>query len=79
MKRSSRSCWKRLNRIRVSDALLETARSIRDNAPLSIRRAKTSIRNGPRMDLKRGFMFEIEAYNRQVQAGLNFIATPFMQ
>ena len=47
-------------------AVLETAQSICDNAPLSVKQAKKSIHNGLQMDLKRGFMFEIEAYNRMV-------------
>jgi enoyl-CoA hydratase/carnithine racemase len=47
-------------------AVLETAQAICDNAPLSMRQAKKSIHNGLQMDLKRGFMFEIEAYNRLV-------------
>jgi enoyl-CoA hydratase len=47
-------------------AVMETAQAICDNAPLSILQAKKSIHNGLQMDLKRGFMFEIEAYNRLV-------------
>ena len=62
--------WGILNRICEPDelmpAVMETAQAICDNAPLSIRQAKKSIHNGLQMDLKRGFMFEIEAYNRLV-------------
>ena len=47
-------------------AVLETVRTICDNSPLAMKRAKKSIHKGPRMDLRRGFMFEIEAYNRLV-------------
>jgi enoyl-CoA hydratase len=62
--------WGILNRIcepnELMPEMLETAQAICDNAPLSIRQAKKSIHNGLQMDLKRGFMFEIEAYNRLV-------------
>ena len=47
-------------------SVLETAQAICDNAPLSVRQAKKAIYNGLQMDLKRGLMFEIEAYNRLV-------------
>ena len=62
--------WGIINRVcepaDLMPAVRETAQSICDNAPLSIRQAKKSIHNGLQMDLKRGFMFEIEAYNRLV-------------
>lgn len=62
--------WGILNRVcepaTLMDEVLETARAICENAPLSIRQAKKSIHNGLQMDLKRGLMFEIEAYNRLV-------------
>src|SRR5260221_150806 len=45
---------------------LETAAAICANAPLSIRQAKKAIHHGLQMDLKNGFLFEIEAYNRLV-------------
>ena len=48
------------------EGVLATARRIADNAPLSIRQAKKSIRAGSQMDLKNGLLFEIEAYNRLV-------------
>src|ERR1700721_1133973 len=48
------------------DQVLETARTLCQNAPLSVRQAKKSIHHGLQMDLKRGLMFEIEAYNRLV-------------
>jgi enoyl-CoA hydratase len=50
----------------LMDEVLATAQAICDNAPLSIRQAKKSIHHGLQMDLKRGLMFEIEAYNRLV-------------
>jgi enoyl-CoA hydratase len=62
--------WGILNRVcepgTLMDQVLETARTICDNAPLSVRQAKKSIHHGLQMDLKRGLMFEVEAYNRLV-------------
>lgn len=62
--------WSVINRVcepgTLMDAVMETARTICDNAPLSVRQAKKSIHNGLQMDLRRGLMFEIEAYNRLV-------------
>jgi enoyl-CoA hydratase/carnithine racemase len=62
--------WGILNRIcepgELMDAVMETATTICNNAPLSVRQAKKSIHNGLQMDLRRGLMFEIEAYNRLV-------------
>ena len=56
----------------MTDALmtdaLATAPAICDNAPLPSRRSEPSIRHGLQMETKRGLMFEIEAYNRQVDA-----------
>jgi len=49
----------------VADALA-TARTIADNAPLSIRQAKKSIHHGLDMDLKNALLYEIEAYNRLI-------------
>lgn len=62
--------WGVINRVcepgTLMDAVLETAQAICANAPLSVRQAKKSIHNGLQMDLRRGLMFEIEAYNRLV-------------
>ena len=62
--------WGVINHISEPGQLMEdvlaTAEAIRDNAPLSVRQAKKAIHNGLQMDLKRGLMFEIEAYNRLV-------------
>src|SRR5208337_3437359 len=44
--------------------VLDTARTIASNAPLSVRQAKKSIHYGLQMDLRTAFRFEIEAYNR---------------
>jgi enoyl-CoA hydratase len=48
------------------DEIMETARRIADNAPISVRQAKHSIHYGLQMDLASGMMLEIEAYNRMV-------------
>ncbi|HET6610061.1 MAG TPA: enoyl-CoA hydratase-related protein [Rhodopila sp.] len=62
--------WGVVNRVcepgTLMDAVMETAQAICDNAPLSVRQAKKSIHHGLQIDLKRGLMFEIEAYNRLV-------------
>lgn len=50
----------------LMDEALETARTIADNAPLSIRQAKRAMSLGSRMDLRTGMLFEIDAYNRLV-------------
>ena len=49
----------------LADALA-TANAIAENAPLSVRQAKKSIRYGLQSDLLTGYRFEIEAYNRLV-------------
>jgi enoyl-CoA hydratase len=46
----------------VLQAVLETARIIAANAPLSVRQAKKSITQGLQMDRASGMLFEIEAY-----------------
>ena len=48
------------------DETLETAERIAGNAPISTRQAKRSISIGVEVDLKSGYAFEIEAYNRLV-------------
>lgn len=62
--------WGVVNRVcepgDLMSAVMQTAQAICDNAPLSVRQAKKSIHHGLQMDLRRGFMFEIEAYNRLV-------------
>jgi len=50
----------------VLSEALETAKAIADNAPLSVRQAKKSIRYGTQTDLLTGYRFEIEAYNRLI-------------
>ncbi len=62
--------WGVINRLcepgELMPEVLATAQAICDNAPLSVRQAKKSIHHGLQMDLTRGLMFEIEAYNRLV-------------
>jgi len=50
----------------LNDASLSTARKIAANAPLAVRQAKKSIGMATQLDLKTGYAFEIEAYNRLV-------------
>jgi enoyl-CoA hydratase/carnithine racemase len=62
--------WGLFNRVCEPAALLaealETAGTLAANAPLSLRQAKKSIHYGLQMDLRTGYRFEIEAYNRLV-------------
>ncbi|MGH7043680.1 MAG: enoyl-CoA hydratase-related protein, partial [Acetobacteraceae bacterium] len=62
--------WGVVNHVSEPGKLMEdvfvAAQAICDNAPLSVRQAKKAIHHGLQMDLKRGLMFEIEAYNRLV-------------
>ncbi len=50
----------------LMDDTLATARRIAANGPLAIRQAKKSIGMATQLDLKTGYAFEIEAYNRLV-------------
>jgi len=58
--------WGMVNRLLPADellpAVLDTARTIAANAPLSVRQAKKSITHGLQMDRASGMLFEIEAY-----------------
>jgi enoyl-CoA hydratase len=47
--------------------VLETARTIAGNAPLSIRQVKKSVRFGMQMEIKTAYRFEVEAYNHLVE------------
>ena len=62
--------WGIVNAVFPPDALLpaalDTASAIAGNAPLAVRQAKKSVHYGLQMDLRTGFRFEIEAYNRLV-------------
>jgi len=64
------AAWGMVNRLCEAAALLPealaTARTIADNAPISIRQAKRSIHHGLALSLADGMLFEIEAYNRMV-------------
>ncbi|MCB4824939.1 enoyl-CoA hydratase-related protein [Roseicella aerolata] len=58
--------WGMVNRLcppgEVLGTVLETAKAIAANAPLSVRQAKKSITQGLQMDRASGMLFEIEAY-----------------
>ena len=73
--------WGILNKVletreQLMDAAIETARTIAGNAPISIRQAKKALNVATQVDLKTGYFFEIEAYNRMIptedrQEGIN--------
>ena len=58
--------WGLVNRLcppaELLPVVLETARTIAANAPLSVRQAKKAITQGLQMDRASGMLFEIEAY-----------------
>ncbi|MEM7252150.1 MAG: enoyl-CoA hydratase-related protein [Pseudomonadota bacterium] len=62
--------WGLINRVCAPDELLDaacaTAERIAANAPLSTRQAKKSMTIATQIDLKNGFGYELEAYNRLV-------------
>jgi enoyl-CoA hydratase/carnithine racemase len=45
---------------------LATAERIAQNAPISVRQAKKSLNMSEQIDLRNGYDYEIEAYNRMV-------------
>ena len=62
--------WGIVNRVCADHELIEealaTARRIAANGPIAVRQAKKSINMATQLDLKSGYAFEIEAYNRMV-------------
>jgi enoyl-CoA hydratase len=62
--------WGMINRLCEPESLVaeavETARTIAENAPISIRQAKRAMHHGLSLSLADGMLFEIEAYNRMV-------------
>jgi len=62
--------WGLVNKLCENNSLLDdalaTAERIAGNAPISTRQAKKSISIALEVDLKNGYAFEIEAYNRMV-------------
>ncbi|MDR0275789.1 MAG: enoyl-CoA hydratase/isomerase family protein [Burkholderiaceae bacterium] len=62
--------WGLVNRVcpagEVLACALETARTIAQNAPLSVRQIKKSVRFGGQMELRTALRFEVEAYNHLV-------------
>lgn len=64
--------WGLVNRVCEADKLLtetlETAVTIAENAPISVRQAKKSMSVSTQVDRHVGYMFELEAYNRMVSS-----------
>ena len=62
--------WGMVNKLCAPDELMDeamaTARKIAANGPIAVRQAKKSITMATQLDLKTGYAFEIEAYNRMV-------------
>ena len=62
--------WGLVNRVTGQQELLEatlaTAKRIAGNAPIAVRQAKKSLSVATQLDLKNGYGFELEAYNRMV-------------
>jgi enoyl-CoA hydratase/carnithine racemase len=62
--------WGMVNRVcepaTLLDEAIAIAKTIADNAPISIRQAKRAIHHGLSLSLADGLLFEIEAYNRMV-------------
>jgi enoyl-CoA hydratase/carnithine racemase len=50
----------------LGEAVMETARTIARNAPLSVRQAKRSMHFGLQMDIRTALRFEVECYNQLV-------------
>ena len=62
--------WGIVNRVcepaTLLDEVLETARTIAENAPIGVRQAKKSLDKATELDRNSGYAFEIEAYNLTV-------------
>ncbi len=72
--------WGMINKVvpgpELMAAVMETARKIASNAPVSVRQAKKSMDKAGDLDRASGYAFEIESYNRTVgtedrQEGIN--------
>jgi enoyl-CoA hydratase/carnithine racemase len=66
------AAWGLVNRLcepgqTLADAVA-TAKTIASNGPLAVRQAKKSIHYGLQSDIRSGYRFEIEAYNRLVSS-----------
>lgn len=63
--------WGILNRVletreALAEAVMETARTIARNAPLSVRQAKRAMHFGLQMDIRTALRFEVECYNQLI-------------
>jgi enoyl-CoA hydratase len=63
--------WGILNRVLETrealwEAVMDTARTIARNAPLSVRQAKRAIHFGLQMDIRTALRFEVECYNQLI-------------
>ncbi len=62
--------WGMINKVvrgpELMGAVMETARKIASNAPVSVRQAKKSMDKASDVDRASGYAFEIESYNRTV-------------
>ena len=62
--------WGIVNRVCADETLMDeamaTARLIAANGPVAVRQAKKSVGMATQLDLKTGYAFEIESYNRTI-------------
>lgn len=62
------AAWGIVNKICLPHALpaetLETAKKIAGNAPLAVQQSKKALNSSQHLDIRSGFQYEIEAYNR---------------
>lgn len=60
--------WGIINKICSPETLVEeviqTAKKITDNAPLAIRQVKKALNQSHHLDIKSGYVYEVEAYNQ---------------
>lgn len=50
----------------LMERVMDTARRITENAPISVRQAKSAIHYGMQSDLRTGLRFEVQAYERMI-------------
>lgn len=63
--------WGIINKLcepeKLLDEVMMTARKICENAPLAVKQVKKAINMSPQLDIKSGYVFELEAYNRLLE------------